>query len=883
MASNKFLILLFSAWLAVSFHLPVQSQVKNGLNDLNGLNLAIAAQEQYSAGKLRSAADMWQQAALIYQEQNDRQGQTKSLINKAQVLQDMGLYPKACEDLLEAFEMENTDCTSPQVNKLMAKLTVKPRISAIEGIGLRSLANVLKHQGQLKQSRKLLKLSQVTAQDPEELGSVLLALGNVEQVLANQQRDLQSYDLVTEIIDRQDPNLALEPYKNSFSAYEAIAEEQEVLSMTQVQGQLNHLKLLIEIESWWHDQTSRRTKTWQRQQETELIKAAANFNSLLESKLQKTQTNLIKSIDNNWSEIPPSHESIYARINYSNSLIKLNQTLAVESILQTALAEAQEIQDNLGESYVWGYLGKYYAQKNKLTKAIACTRKALIIAQESNINNDTREMTYLWNAQLGQLLEQEGETNDAIAAYTSAYNILQSLRADLNTNSKVIQFDFRQEVKPLYLRLANLLLQTDQPQLSKSLNLSHTQNHLTQNLESARQVIESLQLAELDNFFQDPCVETAKETITIDQIDPQAAVIYPIVLSDRLDIIFSLPNRPLQRFSSVVGATKVNQTIDLLYDSLYNPSVNNSAVNIFSTTVLDTEEVEENMQTILPILQQINGWLIEPLIPALEVNQIKTLVFVLNGNLQNVPISALFDGKQYLLEKYSVALAPSLQLLQPQSVARNEIKVLAAGLSKQVEIQENIFPALINVPAELNQIEEIFPQSKQLLNEEFTITTIKNQLDGDFSIVHLATHGLFSSNPEQTFIVGGDGKKIDINTLSSLLNSSRIPPDLVVLSACETATGDELAILGLAGVAVRSGASSIIASLWSVDDASTAKLMGKFYQEFKNPHAKKVDALRMAQLSLVNSLRNNPPSSVLKNFPPHPYYWSPYVLVGNWQ
>ena len=348
------------------------------------------------------------------------------------------------------------------------------------------------------------------------------------------------------------------------------------------------------------------------------------------------------------------------------------------------------------------------------------------------------------------------------------------------------------------------------PQALKSLELVAASKSPKPNLELARQVIESLQLAELDNFFQDPCSETTDVTITIDQIDPKAAVIYPIVLSDRLEVILSLPNKPLQRFTTVVLETKVNQTIDLLYDSLYNPSVNNSAVNIFSTTIVDPSEVDENIQTLLPLLRQINSWLIEPLNSALAANQVRTLVFVLNGRLQNVPISALYDGQQYLLEKYGVALAPSLQLLVPQPMARSRVKVLAAGLSEQVEARGNIFPALNYVPSELDRIEKVFPQSHQLLDREFTTNAIRKQLESNFSVVHLATHGIFSSDPNETFILTGDGQMIDINTLSSLLNSSSTHPDLVVLSACETAAGDELAILGLAGVAVRSGASSTI-------------------------------------------------------------------------
>jgi len=875
--NKRLLIFIISVGLAITLHFPAQSQASNSEE------LAIAAQQLYSQGKLTSAATTWQEAALAYQEQGDRLGSTKSLINKAQVLQDLGLYPKACDSLLEAFEVKNPDCNDEQINQLIKDFEVKTKLSTTQGIGLRSLGNVLRHRGKLKQSRRILYLSEFGVRNSAELGSTLLALGNIEQALANQNRDRASYDQVTEIIDRQDPRMALEPYQNTFLAYKKAAAEEKVLPIIQIQAQLNYLSLLIEIEDWWQKQTNRRIKTWQRQEQIELVKAANNFSDLLKFRLDKTKDSLVLAIDNNWHKIPVNHERIYAQINYTRSLTKLGKNSQVESILQTALAQAKTIGDELGESYILGYLGQYYSQQKEFAKAIAFTNRALVKAQAQNANHDTREVTYLWQSQLGQILEQQGKTTEAISAYTSAFSTLQSLRTDLNASNQVLQFDFRQEVKPVYMRLANLLLQADTPQALNSTELVATATDVNPNLELARLVIESLQVAELDNFFQDPCSETASETVTIDEIDPHAAVIYPIVLGDRLEVILSLPSQPLQKFTTIIPETEVNQAVDLLYDSLYNSNVNNSAVNIFNTTPLNPEEVNENMETLLPILQEIHGWLIEPLTPSLTSSQVQTLVFVLNGQLQNVPISALYDGQKYLLERYGVALAPSLQLLDTQAIPREKIKVLAAGLSEQVEIQNNIFPALANVPQELARIQAVFPQSRQLLNQKFTTESIKKQLEAGFSVVHLATHGIFSSNPDETFIIAGDGQTIDVNTLSALLNSSSKHPELIVLSACETAAGDERAILGLAGVAVRSGTSSTIASLWSVDDSSTSQLMNHFYQEFKNPASKKVDALQKAQLSLMNSLRNDPPSPALKNLPPHPYYWSPYVLVGNWQ
>ncbi len=885
---RRILILIISAWLAIICHIPVQSQ------ESNGLQLALEAQQLYQVGKLSQAATTWQQAARAYQEAGDRTESSNSLINQAQVLQDLGLYPKACNSLLKAFEVENPDCNPQQIEELIIDLTVQSpsRLTTTQGIGLRSLGEVLRRRGRLNQAQRVLQISKSATQNSTELAATLLALGNVEQALGNQTRDRWNYDKITEIIDRQDAQIALEPYLDAFVAYEQVAANQRALPITQIQAQLNYLSLLITIEDWWQQQTARRIKSWQRLEETELITAATNFSAVLKTRLEQTQASLIPGIEAHWQQLTPSHQGIYAQINYTKSLNKLGQTAKVEAILQQALQQAQNIKDKLGESYVLGYLAQYYGQQGKIEQAIALTEEALRLAEAENVNTDVREITYLWQAQMGQLLEQQGTNSEAIAAYTAAFNTLQSLRTDLNTNNQVVQFDFRQEVKPVYLRLANLLLKADnQPQSLKSLtslnsnSLQKISNNSSSNpnLELARQVIESLQLAELDNFFQDPCLETENTAVTIDDLDSQAAVIYPIVLSDRLEVILSIPGKPLQKFTTTVAETTVNETLDLLYDSLYNQSINNSAVNILNTIPLNPKELEGNINTLLPTLQQVYGWLIKPLAMELKSQQIQTLVFVLNGRLQNVPMAALYDGQQYLLEQYSVALAPSLQLIDTQSLPRNEVKVLAAGLSQQVEIQGEIFPALMNVPEELQEIKSIFPKSQKLLNQEFTATSIEQQLQSGFPVIHLATHAVFSSDPQKTFIIAGDRSIININTFNSLLSSSNNKkPELIVLSACDTATGDERAILGLAGVAVRSG-SSTLASLWSVGDASTAKLMSQFYHEFDKPGVKKAKALQKAQLSLIKSLRANSPVPELQQLPPHPYYWAAYVLVGNWQ
>jgi CHAT domain-containing protein len=137
-------------------------------------------------------------------------------------------------------------------------------------------------------------------------------------------------------------------------------------------------------------------------------------------------------------------------------------------------------------------------------------------------------------------------------------------------------------------------------------------------------------------------------------------------------------------------------------------------------------------------------------------------------------------------------------------------------------------------------------------------------------MIHLATHGRFSSDPRQTFIVTDGGKSLDLNSLRSMLKQAPNALDLLVLSACETATGDRRAALGLAGTAIRSGAASTLASMWSVDDRSTAQLMQKFYVTLTQTNrVSKAEALRVAQRETRQQY-------------PHPYYWASFVLVGNW-
>ena len=180
--------------------------------------------------------------------------------------------------------------------------------------------------------------------------------------------------------------------------------------------------------------------------------------------------------------------------------------------------------------------------------------------------------------------------------------------------------------------------------------------------------------------------------------------------------------------------------------------------------------------------------------------------------------------------------------------------------------------------AETAKIKAVLPGSIELLGDQFQSNTLRQQLSRSaFPILHFSTHGNFGANPQETFILTAANQYLSLDDLQGLLraNQNRTAIELIVFSACETAKGDRHAALGMAGAAVRSGASSTLATLWAVDDASTTELMGQFYQNLKTVIEKrqgtKAAALRQSQLSLLKS--DNYSS---------PYYWSPFILLGNW-
>jgi len=445
-----------------------------------------------------------------------------------------------------------------------------------------------------------------------------------------------------------------------------------------------------------------------------------------------------------------------------------------------------------------------------------------------------------WTVGVGRIEHRRGELGPAIVAMKEAAEIEQRLRqagrveatrAGLGADPIRVQMEF-----------ADLLLRR-----AEHADGAEGKSLREADLLNAQAVIERVKVDELRDYFRDECVDTYREKIR----DPvsaaaDAAIIHPVILPDRLVLLVS-------------GRDGIRQTV----------------VSVDERTLIDTIHrfrellVKRTTRQYLRPARQLHAWLIEPIAEELERAKVKTLVFVPGGALRSIPMAALHDGERHLIERYALATLPGLSLADPRPMDRSDLTVFLGGVSESVQGYE----ALANVSEELRSVGRQY-EGELLLDADFREETIRRELGSrEFRLVHIATHAEFGATPEDTFLVTWDGR-LDMDELAEYVGAFRYrdtPLDMIILSACETAAGDDRAALGLAGVAVKSGARSAVASLWSVDDDAAAALVRGLYSALEDPLLSRADALRRAQLELLHSANHR-----------HPADWAAFLLISNW-
>ncbi len=400
---------------------------------------------------------------------------------------------------------------------------------------------------------------------------------------------------------------------------------------------------------------------------------------------------------------------------------------------------------------------------------------------------------------------------------------------------------FYEQLYPVY----SCLLEVQLDETAGMLNAEKKQKYLYESLD----ILESLRTAELQHYFQDPCFQKApSQGREVYQLPKQTAVLYPLILPQRLELLLLMDGQ-LHQYTQAVKQQHLIQVV---------------------------KQFQRNLQTrsrwqFVTQARQLYDWLIAPLQQQLEAADIHTLILVPDGALRLIPLAALVDGKQFLVEKFALAVTPSLRLTDNKTHPPHSLNILLAGLSTSVQG----FSALPNVQTEVQHIQQLFPRNKLLLNQDFQLENLSRALQEDtYSVVHIASHGRFQRDHRQTFFLTYEAK-VNINEFQALLRDNQQRSgralELLTLSACQTALGDDRAALGLAGITLKAGARSALASLWYINDEATAELLVEFYRQLQNAKLSKAQALQNAQKSLIQQRHLR-----------HPVYWSPFLLIGNW-
>jgi CHAT domain-containing protein len=504
-----------------------------------------------------------------------------------------------------------------------------------------------------------------------------------------------------------------------------------------------------------------------------------------------------------------------------------------ERAFRAAEANADALHNARLSSLAHGGLGHLDEHLGRVDEASRFTSQALFSAQQGA----APELSFRWNWQQARLAVQQGQYGEALTSYRRAVAALQSVRRDIPVQYQDGRSSYRVTFGPLYREFSDLLLRraTAEPMQAAALRIE------------ARNTIEQLKESELQDYFRDSCIADFKSRRqSVETISPGAAVLYPIALPDRIELLVSF-GQDQQQFTIPVSETALTGEVHKFRQLLEKRTTN---------------------EYLVPA-QQLYDQLIRPIDPVLAAHHIDTLVVVPDTVLRVIPFAALHDGKNFLIERYATAVAPSLRLINPQPLAADPPVALVLGISQSVQ-------GFVGLPEVLREVAAIhaIEGGKTLVDGAFTEMSFASELkSAPYNVVHIASHAAFDTDPTKTFVLAHNGELTmdDLETDIKLGQRRDSALELLVLSACETASGDDRAALGLAGVALKAGARSAVASLWYVSDQASEKLVVDFYRELHSGRLSKAQALQTAQRRLIGEQRYS-----------HPAYWAPFLLIGNW-
>lgn len=585
---------------------------------------------------------------------------------------------------------------------------------------------------------------------------------------------------------------------------------------------------------------------------------------------------------------------------------------ALESY-QQALAISQEVGDRRGERVTLSNIGDVLVQQNKPQLAIIFYKQSVNLTEEirKDLRSLPREQQQSYTAtiadtyrHLADLLLQQDRVLEAqqvldLLKIQEIDDYLHNVRGkektaqgiDLNLQERQIDDSYKKSILNKEVKLGKKLTELEKiPVLKRTPEQQQQVEYLRQILEKISQKFnEFINSPEIVAYVQQ-LSRVTKENLNLDDINtlgidilkplqPKAVMLYPLILEDHLELILATPDTPPIHRRVAVNKKDLNQAILDFRNALNDPK-------------LDAK---------VPGLKLYN-WLIKPIEPDLSAAEAKSIIYAPDGQLRYIPLAALYDGKQWLVQRFRINNITAMSLTKFTGQHLFQPPVLAGAFATgRYNFTLGSTPyGLSGLPfakVEVDNLAAMIPKTTELLDREFSreATLLRSN---DYTIVHLATHAMFApGKPEDSFILLGDGKLITLRDIGNW----RLPNvDLVVLSACQTAisgeSGNGEEILGFGFQIQLTGAKAAIASLWSVNDGGTQTLMDAFYAILHQGGVTKAEALRQAQVMMITddfkaigsqqdrgilqSTREKLPPKVAQNLS-HPYYWAAFILIGN--
>ncbi|MBV6626080.1 MAG: CHAT domain-containing protein [Rivularia sp. (in: Bacteria)] len=800
------------------------------------------ARAYQKVGEVDKAINNLNKVVEYYRTNNNMQQVGRMLTEVAQAYSNLGQHKRAIN--LLCGDMNQAQCNQ---NSALG-IANRQQDSLGEAAANGSLGNALYFLGEYDRAIQILGASYKKSQELGNSGYLMAAannLGNLYTSLA--QRNYRYINFARETDDSE----AVERFTKQASLYEteAIRYFENSLQFARVenntQGEVSALLNLV--VPYYRNRG---------------MKQDRKFN-------QK----IFQQIETKIENLPPSRQKAFALIKLARLMQKVNgdsritasayecfqgkSSAKVVNLFERGLQVAQSIGDKQTQSFALGWLGHVYECSGNYRQALNFTNQAQIAAA-------TKESRYLWEWQAGRIYKAQNEAPQAIKAYESSANTLEDIEKDIAIANRDIRLDFQDSVETIYRNLAELRVKSA---IKDSKTSTEKQQ---QNLESALNTLDKLRLAELRNYLGSDCdLQLIDKPIA--QVDKNTAVFRSIILEDGIAIVLMLPE---------------SDSVKLKMH--WVPISKQAAVETVNQFRINLEKLSDRRNSYRKNGKEIYDWFITPF--AKDLEQIKTLVFVQDGVLWTIPMGTLYDGKQFLIEKYAIASTPSLSLTSPQPLNSKNLKILAFGLTDASAIDKNTyFPPLGAVKAEMQGINKVISNSKILLNENFTSQQLQQKLrQYQPDILHLATHARFGYDSAQTFLIAGEQKKnidktqkynktISLGNLYQIIQNTQQDDnevlELLTLTGCQTAVGSQRDALGIAGVSLQAGARSSVASLWNIDDEATARIIVQFYDNLRQGMSK-AEALQTTQ---KNWLAENSQGRYA-----HPGYWAPFVLIGNW-